>query len=223
MSSVEQVLYLSAAARVIPGVVVPYTPLIAHAVTHAQEHCEPYLFNHAMRSWLFGLAIAQARNATHDVEVLAVATLLHDLGLSATFTAELRFEVAGANAARAFAFAAGMSGRRAQLVWDSVALSSTPSIGLYKEPEVALCTAGVWLDWSGRGCDTLTQPQISSILGAYPRLGMKERFMDAMCDFVESHPAATYDNFTRDFGERLVPGYKAPSTVDMLFDSPFHE
>lgn len=223
MSSVEQVLYLNAAARGIAGIAAPYTPLIAHAVTHAHEHCEPFLFNHAMRSWLFAVAIARARDTTHDAEVVAVATVLHDLGLSAAFTDELRFEVNGANAARDFASAAGMSRRRAQLVWDSVALSSTPSIGLYKEPEVALCTAGVWLDWSGRGCDTLSQFQISSILDAYPRLGMKERFIDAICDVVESHPAATYDNFARDFGERFVPGYKAPSTVDMLFDSPFQE
>jgi len=151
MSSVEQVLYLNAAAPVIAGIVVPYTPLIAHAVMHAHEQCEPYLFNHAMRSWLFATVIARARNTSHDAEVLAVATVLHDLGLSVAFADGLRFEVEGANTAREFASAAGMSRRRAQLVWDSIALSSTPSIGLYKEPEVALCAAGVWLDWSGRG------------------------------------------------------------------------
>jgi hypothetical protein len=36
-------------------------------------------------------------------------------------------------------------------------------------------------------------------------------------------PQTTYDNFTRDFGERFVPGYKAPSTVDYLWNSPFKE
>ncbi len=223
MSSVEQVLYLNAAARVIAGIVVPDTPLIAHAVTHAREQCEPYLFNHAMRSWLFATAIARVRNTTHDAEVLAVATVLHGLGLSAAFADELRFEVKGANAAREFVSAAGMSRRRAQLVWDSVALSSTPSVGLYKEPEVALCAAGVWLDWSGRGYAALPQSQIAAIVDAYPRLSMKERFIDAVCDVVESHPASTYDNYARDFGERFVPGYDAPSTVDMLLDSPFRE
>ncbi|HEY6644477.1 hypothetical protein [Povalibacter sp.] len=223
MSSVEQVLYLNAAARVIAGIVVPYTPLIAHAVTHAHEQCEPYLFNHAMRSWLFATVIARARNATHDAEVLAIASVLHDVGLSATSADGLRFEVKGANTARDLASAAGMSRRRAQLVWDSVALSSTPSIGLYKEPEVALCAAGVWLDWSGRGYAGIPPSQIAAIVDAYPRLSMKERFIDAVCDIVESHPASTYDNFARDFGERFVPGYEAPSTVDRLLDSPLRE
>jgi hypothetical protein len=35
--------------------------------------------------------------------------------------------------------------------------------------------------------------------------------------------ADTYDNFTRDFGERFVPGYKRPSAVDYLLNSPFKE
>ncbi|MFL6603645.1 MAG: hypothetical protein ACJ8R9_20280 [Steroidobacteraceae bacterium] len=40
---------------------------------------------------------------------------------------------------------------------------------------------------------------------------------------VQTRPATTYDNFARDFGERFVPGYKAPSTVDLLMNSPFME
>lgn len=32
----------------------------------------------------------------------------------------------------------GFNERRAQLIWDNVALNSTPSIGFYKEPEVAV-------------------------------------------------------------------------------------
>jgi len=33
----------------------------------------------------------------------------------------------------------------------------------------------------------------------------------------------TYDNFAGDFGERFVPGYKRPSTVDFLMKAPFEE
>ncbi len=223
MSSVDQVLYLNAAARMIAGIVVPDTPLIARAVKYAHEQYEPYLFNHAMRSWLFTIAISRAHSTTHDAEVVAVASVLHPMGLSVALTGALRFEVEGANAARAFALAAGMNQRRAQLVWDCVALSSTPSIGLHKEPEVALCTAGVALDWSGRGYATLVHTQVEAVIDAYPRLGMKERLIDALCNIVESHPATTYDNFVRDFGERFVPGYRAPSAVDILFDVPFTE
>ena len=149
--------------------------------------------------------------------------VLHDLGLSRDFDGPLRFEVEGANAAREFARVQGLDARRAQLIWDGVALNSTPSIALYKEAEVALCTAGTLLDWAGLGAERLTQGQIAVILEAFPRLGMKQQFKCAVCSIVETRPGTTYDNFARDFGERFVAGYKAPSTVDYLLNAPFSE
>ncbi len=118
--------------RSLAGILVPDTPLISRAIEYARQNPEPYLFNHVMRSWLFAVRIAQERKIAHDGEVLAVATLLHDLGLGKAFCGPLRFEVEGANAARQFARGEGIDERRAQLIWDGVALNSTPSIGLYK-------------------------------------------------------------------------------------------
>jgi hypothetical protein len=211
------------ATRLLAGVVVPDTPLITRAVEYASGHSEPYLFNHVMRSWLFAVRFAQLKQVAHDGEVLAVATLLHDLGLETAFSGPLRFEVEGANVARTFARDAGLDERRAQLIWDGVALNSTPSIGLYKEAEVSLCTLGIGLDWGGFGYEALVETQIAEIVDAFPRLDMKQRFTRAVCSIVEARAATTYDNFTRDFGERFVPGYQRPSTVDLLLNSPFRE
>ena len=214
---------LSVANRMVAGVSVPDTPLVVRAVEYARQHSEPYLFNHVMRSWLFGAALAQIHDTPHDAEVLAVMAVLHDLGLSKDFDGPLRFEVEGANAARKFARTQGLDERRAQLIWDGVALNSTPSIALYKEPEVVLSTAGTLLDWAGQGSEKLANGQIAVILEAFPRLDMKRRFKCAVCGLVETRPGTTYDNFARDFGERFVAGYKAPSTVDYLLNSPFSE
>jgi hypothetical protein len=211
------------AMRSLAGVSVPDTPLVARSISYAREHCEPFLFNHVMRSWLFAAALAEIDQTAHDAEVLAVATVLHDLGLAQAFQGSLRFEVEGANAARAFALDFGLDDHRAQLVWDGVALNSTPSLALHKQPEVALCTAGTVIDWSGQGAERLSKDQVAAILDAYPRLEMKRRFTSAVCGIVEARPATTYDNFARDFGERFVPGYKAPSTVDYLLNAPFSE
>jgi hypothetical protein len=209
--------------RCVAGVRLLDTPLIARAIEYARLTCQPYLFNHVMRSWLFAVSLAQAKRLAHDEEVLAVATLLHDIGLEAAFAGPLRFEVEGANAARKFGLDAGLDDHRCQLIWDTVALNSTPSIALYKETEVALSTMGIALDWGGFGYDSLPQGQIEEILAVFPRLGMKQQFSSAVCRIVETRPASTYDNFARDFGERLVTGYKPPSTVDLLMNSPFKE
>ena len=176
-----------------------------------------------MRSWLFAEALAQLKQSPHDPEVLAVATVLHDIGLANAFSGPLRFEVEGANAARAFARAQGVAESRAQLIWDGVALNSTPSIALHKENDVALCTMGIGLDWGGWGIETLTATQVAAIVDAFPRMEMKQRFTRDVCRIVESRLDTTYDNFARDFGERFVPGYTRPSTVDFLLDAPFKD
>jgi len=211
------------ASRLLAGVWVPDSPVITRAIEYAREHSEPYLFNHVMRSWLFAESLAQLDRVEHDAEVLAVATLLHDLGLSPAFDGPLRFEVEAANAARNFARREGFDDRRAQLIWDGAALNSTPSIALYKETEVRLCTLGIGLDWGGWGYDSLTRVQVDAVLDAFPRLQMKQNFTRAVCRICETRPATTYDNFARDFGERFLPGYQRPSTVDVLLAAPFTE
>jgi hypothetical protein len=223
MSSSIQDTRFTLATRSLAGIAVPDTLLVSQAITYAREHVEPFLFNHVMRSWLFAAALAEVNKTPHDAEVLAVATALHDLGLAKDFQGPLRFEVEGANAARKFVLDRGLDDDRAQLIWDGVALNSTPSLALHKQPEVALCTAGTVIDWAGQGAERLTKDQVAAIVDAFPRLEMKQKFTSAVCGIVKARPETTYDNFARDFGERFVPGYKAPSTVDYLLKSPFSE
>jgi hypothetical protein len=159
----------------------------------------------------------------YDREVVAIGTLLHDIGLTASVSGPNRFEVNGADAARSFITGEGLSGRRAQLIWDLVALNSTPSLALHKEPEVAVGTMGIGLDYGGFGLELIPSAEIAEILRAFPRLKMKTRFADTCCRLVTAKPETSSDNFLRDFGERFVPGYKPVSTVDLLMNAPFEE
>ena len=209
--------------RIIAGVRVPDGPLIAAVVEYAQRLSEPYLFNHAMRSWLFAEMIGLTKGIDYDHEVVAIGTILHDVGLTAGVSGPNRFEVNGANAARSFIAGRGFSDRRAQLIWDLVALNSTPSLALHKEPEVAVGTMGIGLDYGGFFLDTLKARDVALVMSAFPRLRMKDNFSRACCRLVTERPGTSHDNFLRDFGERFVPGYKAISTVDLLMNAPFEE
>jgi hypothetical protein len=197
--------------------------LITEALAYAQKLSEPYLFNHAVRSWLFAAKIGQLKNIDCDLEVVAIGTILHDIGLTAGVSGPNRFEVNGAAEARSFVKERGFSDRRAQLIWDLVALNSTVSIALHKEPEVALGTMGIGLDYGGFGWETIPSADMTEILSAYPRLRMKEKFADTCCRLVAAKPESSSDNFLRDFGERFVPGYKPVSAVDLLMNAPFEE
>src|SRR5215813_2250443 len=215
--------YESPSTQLIAGVSVSDTPLITAVVEYAQRVSEPYLFNHAMRSWLFAEAIGRMKGIAYDREVVGIGTILHDIGLTASVSGPNRFEVNGADAALSFVRGKDFSDRRAQLVWDLVALNSTPSLALHKEPEVAVGTMGIGLDYGGFGVQALPAGDLERILGAFPRLKMKQQFAATCCRLVTERPQTSYDNFLRDFGERFVPGYKAVSTVDLLMNAPFDE
>ncbi len=209
--------------RLIAGVSVPDGPLITPVIEYAQRLSEPYLFNHAMRSWLFAETIGRTKEIAYDSEVVAIGTILHDIGLTASISGPNRFEVNGADAALSFIKGKGLSDRRAQLIWDLVALNSTPSLALHKEPEVAVGTMGIGLDYGGFGVEALPTADVERILSAFPRLRMKERFSETCVRLVTAKPETSHDNFLRDFGERFVPGYKTVSTVDLLMNAPFDE
>jgi len=213
----------TARTRLIAGVSVVDNPLITAAIEYSQRLSEPYLFNHAMRSWLFAETIGRIKGIDFDHEVVAIGTILHDIGLTSNVSGPNRFEVNGADAALSFIKGEGLSDRRAQLIWDLVALNSTPSLALHKEPEVAVGTMGIGLDYGGFGVEALPAGDVERILSAFPRLRMKERFAGTCCRLVTAKPETSYDNFLRDFGERFVPGYNAVSTVDLLMKAPFDE
>ena len=214
---------MSGKTRVVAGVTVVDTPIVARAMDLARARSESFLFNHAVRSWLFAVRLGQLQDIPHDAEVVAVGALLHDLGLTDHYKGPRRFEIEGADAARAFAREWGLDDRQAQLIWDTVALNSTPSIALHKERDVALCTAGIALDYGGLQYDRIPPAEMKTILDEFPRLDMKRAFTDSVCHIVKTRPETTYDNFSRDFGERFVSSYKPQSAVDFLMNAPFKD
>src|SRR5712671_1036824 len=147
---------------ILAGIKVTNTALVRDAIDLARSSSEPYLFNHVMRSWLFGILLSEDVKPSPDPELLAVSTVLHDLGLTEHYMAEERFEVDGANAARAFMKERGISTQQMQLVWDAIALHTTRSIALHKEPEVATTHSGIAVDAIGVGLDRIPTDKLQA-------------------------------------------------------------
>ncbi len=208
---------------VLAGIEVVDTPLVHDAIELARSASEPYLFNHAMRSWLFGVLVAEGARPAPDPELLAVSGILHDLGLTDGYSAQERFEVDGANAARAFLKERGIPAHHIQVVWDAIALHTTRSIALHKEPEVAMTHSGIAVDVIGAGLDRIPQDKVRAILVEFPRLLMKKQFQERLCGVVRQKPATSYDNLLGDIGMRCVAGYTAPTFADFLENAPFAE
>jgi HD domain len=205
------------------GIKVPDTRLVRDAIDLARSSSEPFLFNHVMRSWLFSVLLSENAKLAPDPELLAVSTVLHDLGLTDRFSAEERFEVDGANAALAFMKERGISMQQTQVVWDAIALHTTRSIALHKEAEVAMTHSGIAVDVLGVGLDRIHRDKQQAILAAFPRLALKSQFQSSLCNIVRRKPATSFDNILRDFGTRYVDGFTPPNFADLVANSPFSE
>jgi hypothetical protein len=205
------------------GVKVIDTPLVRDAIDLARSSSEPYIFNHVMRSWLFAVSIAEATKPSLNPELLAVAAILHDLGLTDRYFGTERFEVDGANAARTFLTEHGIPVQQTQLVWDAIALHTTHSIAVHKEPEVATTHSGIFMDVMGAGLDLIPEQRLQAILSDFPRLAMKKQFLECLCSVVRRKPGTTYDNSLRDIGIRYIEGFATPSSVDFIENAPFTE
>src|ERR1700683_2681578 len=205
------------------GIKVPDTVLVRDAIDLSRSASELFLFNHCMRSWLFSVLLSESAERAPDPELLAVATILHDLGLTDRYTAESRFEVDGANAARSFLKGRGISTQQTQVVWDAIALHTTRSIALHKEPEVAMTHSGVTVDAIGGGLDRIPLDKQRAILAEFPRLALKNQLQSSLCNIVRRKPATSFDNILRDFGTRYVEGFTPPNFADVVANSPFSE
>jgi hypothetical protein len=205
------------------GIKVTNTALVRDAIDLARSSSEPYLFNHVMRSWLFGILLSEDVKPSPDPELLAVSTILHDLGLTERYMAEERFEVDGANAARAFMKERGIATLQLQLVWDAIALHTTRSIALHKEPEVLMTHSGIAVDAIGVGLNRIPTDKLQAILTEFPRLTLKDKLRSSLCNIVLRKPATSFDNILRDFGTRYVEGFTPPNFADVVANSPFSE
>ncbi|WP_341487150.1 HD domain-containing protein [Pararhizobium sp. A13] len=201
----------------------PDSQAVRDAYARAQDDSPPWLFHHVVRSWLYGAKLSQQRSLTPDAELVAVAVLLHDLGLAYGGAPDRRFEVVGADIGRRFALEHDMGERRAETIWDAIALHTTGSIGRHKGTDVVCTLSGIGCDYGGAGYGDLGDDNKKVILSAYPRLNMKKQLTTCLCGIAKNHPDTTRDNFIADFGLRYVPGYKRASPVDFLEQAPFDE
>jgi hypothetical protein len=85
----------------------------------------PYLFNHVLRTFLFGSLVGRAQRQKFDEEILYLASILHDLGLTERFEGDLPFEIQGAEAARRFLDEHAYAKDKAGVVWDGIAMHAS--------------------------------------------------------------------------------------------------
>ena len=193
-------------------VAVPDSRLAREATELVRGVESDLLYNHSLRVHAFGALQGARRGLRYDPELLYIGAMFHDIGLvEGHRSAHDRFEVDGANAARAFLADHGVTGDALRIVWDAVALHTTPGIPQHKEPEVALVTAGVELDVLGFGYDDIPAEDREAVLVAYPRVGFKESIIQAFADGMAHRPETVFGTMNADVLAEKLPGYVRPN------------
>jgi len=205
----------------IGGIVAPDSQLARKVAALAEQAHSKVLLNHVHRTWWFAEFIGKKREMKYDRELVYIASVLHDLGLSKEHAADKRFEVDGADAASKFLHAHEYPKRKTDIVWDAIALHSAAGIADRREPEVVLVHFGAFIDVMGLRKDEISPQLIDDTIALYPRLGFKKAFTEALAEVARKKPHTAVGTGLADIGRRLVPGLVIPNMCDILLGAPF--
>jgi len=184
----------------ISGVRIPDSKLAREVTQLIRDTESDLLFHHSVRVYCWGALTGSRAGLSFDPELLYVASMFHDIGLTTRYEAsELRFEVDGANAARDFLRGHGIHEGDVETVWNAVALHTTPGIPQFMRPEIALVQAGAGMDVTGRGYDQFTEAQRDAVVAAFPReTDFKHEIIDAFYQGMKHRPDSTFGTFNDD-------------------------
>ena len=169
----------------------------------------------------FSSLAGKRRGLKFDPELLYIGAIFHDMGLTPQYSSKAdRFEVDGANSARAFLRKHNISQQEIDLVWTAIALHTTPGIPQYMHPIVALVTAGVEMDVLGIGYSDFAEADREAVVRAYPRTEhFKEDIIQSFYDGIKHKPETTFGNVKADVLADKDPSFQRGNFCRVIRDS----
>jgi hypothetical protein len=207
----------------ISGIKIPDSKIAREAAELVRQHQTDMLFNHSVRVFVFGAMTGVRQNIKFDSELLYIAALFHDMGLAEAYETEAkRFEVDGADAAREFLRSHGIPDPKADLVWEAIALHTTPGVPQYMRPEIALTQSGVRMDVLGLGFDEYTPQQRDEVIAALPRHDFKNEFVRLQTHSALKKPQTTFGTVNVEYIESFDPTFRKPNVCTRIHNAPWH-
>jgi hypothetical protein len=212
---------MSTTSQDVAGIQIPDSALARDVTQFVQDVAPQLLFDHSRRVFLWASLQGERQALNFDPELLYVGAMFHDVGLvEGHRSAHERFEIDGANAARAFLEARGVPEEQVTVVWDSIALHTTPEIPRYKQSEVWLVTLGVEYDVLGLHSDDVSPERRDEVVAAHPRTGFKAGIVGAFFEGMRDKPETAFGTMNTDVLEAKLPGYVRPNFCDLIANSP---
>lgn len=202
---------------------IPDSEICRKATQLVTEISPTFLCHHCIRTFLFGDLLGQRDGLKFDRELVYLGAVMHDLGLTERFDGDQRFEVDGADAARAFVLEHGLSDEKAEVVWDAIALHTSIGIASRKQPEIALVHLGASADVLGMRISDIPSETVEQVIDEYPRVGMNRALTELLSSQVRRKPKTVAFTWLVEVGRCCVHGFSLPNWNEMLALSPFTE
>ena len=202
---------------------IPDSEICQKATQLVAEISPTFLCNHCIRTFLFGDLLGQRDGLKCDRELLYLGAVMHDLGLTDRFDGSQRFEVDGADAARAFVLEHGLSDEKAEIVWDAIALHTSSGIASCKQPEIALVHLGAGADVLGVQIADIPPETVEQVIDTYPRLGFNAAMTELLVSQVKRKPQTAAFTWLAEVGRSCIHGFASPSWNEMLDRNTFTE
>jgi HD domain-containing protein len=201
---------MNATPRSVAEVTIPDSKLAREVTELVRDTESPLLFHHSSRVFYWGALAGKRRGLGFDPELLYAGAMFHDMGLTPEYaSADERFEVDGANAARDFLQSHRIAEHDIEMVWTGIALHTTPGIPQHMHPAVALVTAGVEMDVLGIAFSEFTEAEREAVVRAHPRPArFKEQIIQAFYDGIRHKPETTFGNVKADVLADKDPSFR---------------
>jgi hypothetical protein len=168
----------------------PDSQIARRAETYLRSTAEPSLVNHCLRSYLWGVALAEAERLDYDPEVFFVSAALHDLGLVSDFDNGAPFEVDSGAATYSFALSLGWDEGKALTAEAAVVLHVAANVTLDHGAEAYLLWHGTSVDVSGQRLVELSAATVTQVLTAHPWLDFTDHFGELFAQQAREKPAS---------------------------------
>src|SRR5882762_2856397 len=185
----------------VAGVTIPDTALCCAAVDLLECSSPEWLRMHCLRTYVLG------------------SLAVRGLGRSVV-------EVDGANAAREFCAKHRLPPERADVIWQAIALHTSPGIPIRLADEIALVHLGAGLDFLGFGLDQVPSRLVEELLEIYPRMNFKAKFRNLLIEHCRHNPAAQVLTWTDDVARTAgctLHGQPIPTASQIMLAARFDE
>ena len=188
----------------------PDTKVAQRAAAVCERLSEPWLVNHAYRAYFWGAYLAKASGITYDEELLFVACILHDLGLTETCKPPRDnlhcFGVIGARQAVQEMAGSNWNAQRLEAMEEAIVLHLNINVPISDGLEAHLLHEGTILDVVGARHDELSKDYLTKVIERFPRASLKEGILSCVHYEAATRPESRIAYLVSNGFEKMVQG-----------------